>query len=142
MVSFNSADKQLLLKNKKNIKRFIASIFDTENRPLKRLDYIFCSDDYLLQINIRFLQHNYFTDIITFPSSEKGQPITGEVYVSLDRIKDNARIYNSSILNETLRVLFHGALHLCGYGDKTGAEEKTMRAKESSYIKTFHAKPE
>ena len=139
-VFFNTADRQLLLKNKKRLKDFIATIFEVENKPLKRLDYVFCSDDYLLQINEDALQHNYYTDIITFPLSEKGLPIIGEIYISLDRVKENAKNYNATVLNETLRVLFHGALHLCGYGDKAKSEKKTMRTKEDFYINAFHVK--
>jgi probable rRNA maturation factor len=138
LVSFHTADKQLTLKSKTHLKQFIASIFDHEDKPLKKLDYIFCSDEYLLQMNNDFLQHDYYTDIITFPLSEKNQPIVGEVYVSLDRVKDNASQHNSSVLDETLRVLFHGALHLCGYGDKSAKEIKAMRSKEDFYIKLFH----
>lgn len=138
LVSFHTADKQLTLKNKTHLKQFIASIFDNEGKPLKKLDYIFCSDGYLLQMNNDFLQHDYYTDIITFPLSDKHQPIVGEVYISLDRVKENASQHNSSVLDETLRVLFHGALHLCGYGDKSAKEIKAMRAKEDFYINLFH----
>jgi probable rRNA maturation factor len=137
-VSFNSADKQLTLKNKTRLKAFIANVFDKEDKRLKKLDYVFCSDDYLLQINKDFLQHDYYTDIITFPLSDKHQPIVGEVYVSLDRIRDNAKQHGCSVLEETLRVLFHGALHLCGYGDKSAKEAKIMRSKEDFYISLFH----
>jgi probable rRNA maturation factor len=140
LVLFHTADKQLKLKNKTALKEFIASIFDHENQPLKKLDYVFCSDEYLLQINKDFLQHDYYTDIITFPLSDKHQPIAGEVYISLDRVNDNASQHNVSVLDETLRVLFHGALHLCGYGDKSENEIKTMRAKEDFYINLFHVK--
>lgn len=138
LVSFHSADKQLTFKNKTRLKQFIAGIFEQEDKDLKKLDYIFCSDEYLLQMNNDFLQHDYYTDIITFPLSDKNQPIVGEVYISLDRVKDNASQHKSSVLDETLRVLFHGALHLCGYGDKSTKEIKTMRAKEDFYINLFH----
>lgn len=140
LVLFHTADKQLKLKNKTALKEFIASIFDHENQPLKKLDYVFCSDEYLLQMNKDFLQHDYYTDIITFPLSDKHQPIAGEVYISLDRVNDNASQHNVSVLDETLRVLFHGALHLCGYGDKSKNEIKAMRAKEDFYINLFHVK--
>lgn len=140
LVLFHTADKQLKLKNKTALKEFIASIFDHENQPLKKLDYVFCSDEYLLQMNKDFLQHDYYTDIITFPLSDKHQPIEGEVYISLDRVNDNASQHNASVLDETLRVLFHGALHLCGYGDKSKNEIKAMRAKEDFYINLFHVK--
>ncbi len=138
MVSFNSADKQLTLNCKRRIKEFISNIFEAENKRLKKIDYIFCSDEYLLQINKNFLNHDYYTDIITFPLSDNNQPIEGEIYVSLDRVADNAKIHNNSFLDETIRVLFHGALHLCGYGDKTKKEIATMRNKEDFYINLFH----
>lgn len=138
LVSFHSADKQLTIKNKTRLKQFIAGIFEQEDKALKKLDYIFCSDEYLLQMNNDFLQHDYYTDIITFPLSDKNQPIIGEVYISIDRVKDNASQHKSSVLDETLRVLFHGALHLCGYGDKSAKEIKAMRAKEDFYINLFH----
>jgi rRNA maturation RNase YbeY len=138
LVSFHTADKQLTLKNKTQLKEFIANIFDHEGVVLKKLDYVFCSDEYLLQINNDFLQHDYYTDIITFPLSDKDQPIEGEIYVSLDRVKDNALQHNVSVLDETLRVLFHGALHLCGYGDKTAKQIIVMRSKEDYYTNLFH----
>jgi rRNA maturation RNase YbeY len=138
LVSFHTADKQLTLKNKTQLKEFIANIFDHEGVALKKLDYVFCSDEYLLQINNDFLQHDYYTDIITFPLSDKDQPIEGEIYVSLDRVKDNALQHNVSVLDETLRVLFHGALHLCGYGDKTAKQIIAMRSKEDYYTNLFH----
>lgn len=138
IVFFHSADRQLTLKNKTSLKQFIAKVFELEDKPLKKLDYIFCSDEYLLQMNNDFLKHDYYTDIITFPLSDKHQPIVGEVYVSLDRVKDNALQHSCSTHDETLRVLFHGALHLCGYEDKSAKEIKTMRAKEDFYINLFH----
>jgi rRNA maturation RNase YbeY len=138
LVSFHTADKALTIRRKTAIKSFIAEIFDLENKALKKLDYVFCTDDYLLEINKSFLQHDFYTDIITFPLSDKQEPITAEIYVSLDRVKDNALQHNSTILNETLRVLFHGALHLCGYGDKSNKEIRNMRSKEDYYIGLFH----
>jgi rRNA maturation RNase YbeY len=137
-VSFHTADKQLTIRNKTLIKQFIANIFDLENKPLKKLDYVFCSDEYLLQINKDFLNHDYYTDIITFPLSDKQEPITAEVYVSLDRVRDNANQQGSTLHEETLRVLFHGVLHLCGYGDKSASEVEIMRKKEDYYIGLFH----
>jgi len=103
------------------------------------LTYVFCSDDYLLDINRNFLQHDYYTDIITFDLSENNKQTIAEIYVSLDRIKDNAKTLETSPKDETLRVIFHGALHLCGYKDKSKADIKTMRAKEEYYIGLYKA---
>ena len=135
-VSFSYADRQLRYPNKRALKAFIPSIFSGEHKALKSLHYIFCSDDYLLQINQQFLQHDYFTDIITFDLSVSEQ-VTGEVYISLDRVKDNASKLAISFEDELLRVIFHGALHLCGYKDKKKSEISNMRNQESVYIRLY-----
>ena len=140
VVFFHNADRFFKAKAKKNIKAVISNIFLAEGKTLSRADYIFCSDDYLLQINKNFLQHDFFTDIITFPLSESGQPVIAEIYISLDRIKENAAYLGTSFINETFRVLCHGALHLCGYADKTKKQQIQMRAKEDFYINLFHVK--
>lgn len=139
-VSFNYADRTLPLKQKRQIKNFIPEIFLMENKTLEKLYYIFCSDDYLLGINSKFLNHKTYTDIITFDLSDTTEIIKGEVYISVDRVKENAANYNISLLNEFLRVIFHGTLHLCGYQDKKEAEKRLMRKKENFYIKMFHVK--
>lgn len=135
-VSFSYADKQLNYRHKKALRAFIPTVFSSEHKLLKSLRYIFCSDEYLIQINQQFLQHDYFTDIITFDLSE-GEQITGEVYISLDRVKDNARELIVSFEDELLRVIFHGALHLCGYKDKKKSEINDMRNRETVYIRLY-----
>lgn len=137
MISFHAADRQLTLKNRTLLKEVVTRIFKHEKQRLEQLSYIFCSDEYLLQINRDFLQHDYYTDIITFGLSGKGAPIEGEVYISTDRVKDNAINEGTTYAAEMLRVIFHGALHLCGYKDKTKAEQQLMRSKEEEYIKAF-----
>ena len=97
------------------------------------MNYIFCSDKRILEINRQFLNHDYYTDIITFDLSESAQ-ITAEIYISLDRVRDNAKTQATTLQSELHRVIFHGALHLCGYGDKTKAEIKVMRGKEEEWI--------
>jgi rRNA maturation RNase YbeY len=136
-VKFNYADRKLSFSDKKKLKLFILSLFETENIFLSELNYIFCSDDYLLQINKDHLNHNYYTDIVTFSLEEKGKPIIGEIYISLDRIKDNTIFQKTNLLNETLRVIFHGCLHLCGYLDKKPKDIKLMREKEDYYINQY-----
>src|SRR5262249_42286938 len=106
------------LRQRAGLKSFLASLFRREKKKLEGLTYIFCSDEYLLEINRQFLKHDYYTDIITFNLAESGQPVQGEIYISIDRVRENARQYNSSIKRELHRVIFHGALHLCGYKDK------------------------
>jgi probable rRNA maturation factor len=139
MVSFHYADAKLNFSNKTRLKKFIPTIFKTEKTKLFRLQYIFCSDEYLLQINQSALQHDYYTDIITFNLTEKDSKlgIVGEIYISIDRILENAVTYKKSFEEEALRVIFHGALHLCGYKDKTKTDVFLMRLKEDQYIAAY-----
>lgn len=136
-VSFHYADKQLNIADKTGIKEIVENLFSLEKKKLDHIDYIFCSDDYLLEINKQYLQHDFYTDIVTFDLSENKEETIGEVYVSLDRIKDNAEKLQQPLKNETLRVIFHGALHLCGYKDKSDKDSKLMRSKEEEYINLY-----
>lgn len=104
---------------------------------LKSLTYIFCSDEYLLEINRSHLKHNYYTDIITFDLSETPEAITGEIYISTDRVRDNAETLCVTLKEELHRVIFHGALHLCGYKDKTPKDAKAMRAAEDRSLHAY-----
>lgn len=125
------------LQERARLKQFIISLFQKEKKRLTELQYIFCSDQRLLEINQQFLQHDFYTDIITFPLSDPGQPISGEIYISVDRVRDNAAVFGSSIKRELHRVIFHGALHLCGYKDKKPREEKLMREMEDKYLALY-----
>ena len=116
-----------------NIKPWIEKIIITEEKRLGEINYIFCDDEYLLKINQDYLQHDYYTDIITF-DNVRGKTISGEIFVSLQRIKDNASLISKNYEEEKKRVTAHGILHLCGYKDKTEEEQKTMRAKEDFYL--------
>ena len=118
-------------------KDFLRALFRKEKKALEGLTYVFCSDDYLLDINRRHLDHDYYTDIITFDLSAPGSGTTAEIYISVDRVRENARVHGESFRRELHRVIFHGALHLCGYGDKTGEEMKTMRKKEDHYLQRY-----
>ena len=141
-ILFRNADKTFLFPDKKGLKHFIEFLFEKEKKGLYELTYVFCSDEYLLGINKDFLKHDYYTDIITFDLSENSKQIIGEIYISLDRIKDNAKTLNTNIKEETLRVIFHGALHLCGYKDKSKADITKMRQKENYYISLFNQSQE
>jgi rRNA maturation RNase YbeY len=133
-INFRTGDRPFVFSNKTGLKSFIESIFKKEKKILGGINYIFCSDEMLLKINQDFLQHNYFTDIITFGLNEPGEAIAAEIYVSIDRVKDNAQQQGVSYQNEMQRVLFHGALHLCGYKDKKKSEIILMRQKEDQYL--------
>ena len=132
------ADKAADIKHKKAVKQLISDLFAAEETQLDRLSYIFCSDEYLLKINRQFLNHSTLTDVITFPFSGKGKPVYGEVYLSVERIKENAKTFQVEYQNELLRVMIHGALHLCGYNDKTKASKLQMTEKENHYLKQFN----
>ena len=122
---------------RKLLKKFITHIFKKEKTSFSSVDIIFCTDEYLLSINRQFLKHDYYTDIITFNLSKEKMPVEGEIYISVDRVRDNSKILASTFKEELKRVIFHGILHLCGYLDKTKAQEQAMRKKENSYLKLY-----
>jgi rRNA maturation RNase YbeY len=122
--------------SKKDLKEAVKNLALNEGKVLKDLSLVFTDDDYLLEVNKQYLNHDYFTDVITFDYSSFPE-VSGDVMISLDRVKDNAHSLNQSFELEFYRVVFHGVLHLCGYKDKSEAEEKEMRAKEDYYINRF-----
>lgn len=129
---------KIILKKRTELKQFIGSIFKKEKKELGALSYVFCSDDYLLEINRSYLGHDYYTDIITFDLSDKSsKTIEGEIYISVDTIRDNAKRFNTSANQELHRVIFHGALHLCGYNDKTKKDQSVMTQKENEYLNLY-----
>lgn len=136
-IHFFFTDTTITLTERTRLKKFIAAIFKKEGKQLSDLNYIFCSDEYLLDINRRFLNHDYYTDIITFDISGKGMPVTGEIYISADRVKENAQRVNQSTRLELHRVIFHGVLHLCGYKDKSKTDKIFMRTKEDQYLNSY-----
>ena len=137
-IRFHELKKHAALRNRRLLKRFILIIFRSEKKVLERLDVVFCTDQYLLQKNRQYLGHNSYTDVITFDLSQRAGKIAAEIYISSPRIKENSVIYNTSREDETSRVLFHGILHLCGYGDKSFREKMVMRLKENQYLKRYH----
>ncbi len=136
-VQFYFLDRKPALKERTRLKLFIEELFMFEKRKLGNLSYIFCSDEYLLGINKDFLKHDFYTDVITFDLSQSKNEIEGEVYLSVDRIKDNAKQLAVSFKEELHRVIFHGALHLCGYKDKNKADEQEMRSAENKYLELY-----
>ena len=126
------------LRDRQKLKKFIESIFRKERKKLRTLNYIFSSDKALLEINRQYLGHDYYTDIISFDLSEDDSTI-GEVHISIERVRDNAAQFKNSFKQELLRVIFHGALHLCGFKDKTSQDQVKMRKKENYYLDQFSA---
>ena len=132
-VRFFFEEKNFSLENRAQLKTFIESLFKKEKKKFSSINYIFCSDKRLLELNRQFLNHDFYTDIITFDLSELDST-PAEIYISIDRVRDNAKSLNTSFKSELHRVVFHGALHLCGYKDKTRAEQRQMRQKEEFYL--------
>ncbi|MEI6575725.1 MAG: rRNA maturation RNase YbeY [Bacteroidota bacterium] len=136
-VHFYTVDVSLNLKSRRLLKTWIKDLVNKENADLIAINFIFCSDSYLLSMNQEWLQHDTLTDVITFDLSDKSTKnrlINGEVYISLERLKANAAEYKVSVREETCRVMAHGVLHLLGYSDKTSSQKKLMRQKENLYL--------
>jgi probable rRNA maturation factor len=137
-VRFGYADRRLVLKRKRVVQSFLVELVVKEAGVPCQLQYVFCSDEYLYRMNQSFLNHDDYTDIITFDLSAKPQSlIEGEIYISLDRVLANSKELGVPFDQEILRVIFHGALHLCGFSDKTKAQKLEMRGKEDQYLKLF-----
>lgn len=120
--------------DKKQVKKYIQNLVNSENKKLGEISVIFCSDDYLLKINREFLQHDFYTDIVTFNYVKKNV-VSGDLFISIDRVIDNAKHFKTKNKEELMRVIFHGVLHLVGYNDKEEEEKKIMREKENHYLK-------
>ncbi|UII77624.1 rRNA maturation RNase YbeY [Flagellimonas sp. HMM57] len=127
----------LILEDKEKYSDWITRVIQSEAHSLGDIDYIFCDDDYLLEINKEYLEHDTLTDIITFDYSE-AKFVSGDIFISSDRVEDNATSYGVDFNTELLRVMCHGILHLLGYGDKSEDEQREMRLKEDEKIKMFH----
>ena len=125
------------LQNRVKLKKFIESIFKKEKKKIQGLNYVFCTDEELLEINRQYLNHDYYTDIVSFELSKKDEPAEGDIYISIDRIRDNALSLGEPLYKELHRVIFHGALHLCGYKDKTRSQSLEMRKKEEEYLSLY-----
>jgi len=125
------------LEYRSNLKLFIQSIFKKEKTKAQFINIIFCSDEFLLNINKQYLNHDYPTDIITFEISRDLNGITAEIYISVDSVTRNSIDYQSTKKNELHRVIFHGILHLCGYNDKTKEDIALMRSKEDKYLNLY-----
>lgn len=140
-IIFQNADVKFRPTKGKELAAFIEKQVKKEAQKKLHIDYIFCSDEYLLNINREFLEHDFYTDIITFPLVETDEEVEAEIYISVDRVKDNAQKLKIEFDEEMQRVLFHGVLHLIGFNDKTKTEEKVMRKKENEWIQIFNSQP-
>ena len=134
---FISEIKPFSLKERNRLKKYIISIFKFEKKKPELINYIFTNDKRVLEINNQYLNHNFLTDIITFDLSDKSRSIVSEIYISVQRVKENAIVHNTTFKEEIHRVIFHGALHLCGYNDKTHRQSAQMRKKENFYLAKY-----
>jgi rRNA maturation RNase YbeY len=136
MIEFNY-QTPVTIKQARKLKAFIEHLILVEKRVPGPMSFVFCTDEYLLSINKQYLNHHFYTDIITFDLSSSKNEVSGELYISIDRIKENAKNFKTTITNELHRVMFHGVLHLCGYKDKSPKDIKLMRAKEDFYLNQY-----
>jgi rRNA maturation RNase YbeY len=132
MISFNY-ETDVSLGNKDKLKQWLSAVIDSEGHKEGEINYIFCDDDYLLRLNKKFLNHDTLTDIISFDYTE-GKLINGDIYISVERVAENAREFNVPFTNELQRVMAHGILHYCGYNDKSEGQIRQMRVKENLYL--------
>ena len=133
-IEFFYEDISFQLLNPELTRDWVQGVIEQEGHSLESLNYVFCSDEYLRKINLEYLNHDYYTDIVTFDNSEKKKLIEGDVFISIDRIQDNADSHSSPFLHELHRVIIHGVLHLTGYNDTSNDEKKVMREKENAYL--------
>lgn len=136
---YTQEDFVFRLRDKNKIRNWLEECATQEDKSIEQIIYIFCDDEYLLQINQKYLSHNTYTDIITFDYTI-GDNLNGEIYISVERVRENAKTFKVSFREELLRVMVHGLLHLSGYKDKTKQEKKQMREKEKEKLNLFHVK--
>ena len=136
-IHFFSQSLNIPLKDRKKLKSFLGYILRVEGKSLNLINFIFCTDDELRKLNKDFLKHDYYTDILTFDLSENKKNITADIYISIDRTKENAKIFAVSFSKELHRVMIHGILHLCGYKDKKNSDIKKIRKAEDKYLTKY-----
>ncbi len=136
MISFNS-EIDFKLDNEMLFSNWISRVILSENKKEGDINYIFCDDEFILEINKQYLNHDYYTDIISFDYSV-GNELHGDIFISIERVQENAEDFNVTFEEELKRVIIHGILHYCGYKDKSEDEEVVMRSKEDEKIKMFH----
>ena len=140
-IHFFTEEISFTLKNKTIIRNWLRETISAEGYVLEELNFIFCSDEYLLGINQQYLDHDTYTDVITFDNSEAPKTIVSDIFISIDRIKENAKEFKHDFMDELCRVMVHGTLHLLGYPDKGKVAKKIMTEKEDLYLAKLLLKP-
>ncbi len=125
------------LSSKSQIIKWLEAVAQSEKKEVVSLSYVFCTDEFLLQLNQQYLHHDTLTDVITFTFSEKETPVEGEIYISIDRVKENAQKFDTKFNEEVRRIMVHGLLHLVGYDDKTAEDKTVMTQRENLYLAKF-----
>jgi len=133
-VSYFSEEINFVLKGKRQSTEWIIKTIESEGLEQGEINYIFCSDAYLLTLNQKYLNHDTLTDILTFGNTERAGLVGGDIFISIERVKENAALYKATFSSELSRVMIHGILHLCGYKDKSPEEAQNMRKKENHYL--------
>lgn len=136
-ILFHERNRRSYLKERKKIKSFLSYLFKDQNKNIEKIDIIFCSDDFLLDLNNSFLNHDSYTDTLTFLMSENENLICGEIYISIDRVKENSQNLKIPYQQELLRVLIHSCLHLCGFSDISESKKKKMFQIQEKYLNKF-----
>ena len=144
MIKFNNQEIKFALKNKTGLKQWIIGVIEKKKYKTGEINFVFCSDEYLLSINQQYLKHNTYTDIITFDYSDKSTPIkkglvevSGDIFISIDRVEENAKKFSKTTENELHRVMIHGVLHLLGYTDKSKKAKEEMTKQEDACLKAL-----
>ena len=133
-ILFFAEGTNFLFKDKRKIRHWIRSCLYEEKRSLGFVNFVFCIDSYLLQLNIKYLGHQTLTDILTFDNSDRVDTVSGDIFISIERVRENSVKFNTSFRNELHRVMIHGILHMCGYRDSRKSEQVAMRSKEDYYL--------
>ncbi|MFP5079269.1 rRNA maturation RNase YbeY [Pedobacter sp. JCM 36344] len=133
-IHFFSEDAPYVVKQKKILRNWLLSVVENEHYALEELNFILCSDEYLLGLNQQYLDHDTYTDVITFDNSELTKTVAGDIFISIHRVKENAIIQKVKVTEELTRIMVHGTLHLLGYKDKTKADKLKMTFKEDDYL--------
>jgi probable rRNA maturation factor len=136
-INFHFLVPPFFFPKRKELKAFLLNLFQQQGKRVEAINYIFCSDEYLLDLNRAHLNHDTYTDIITFELSPKNASLLADIYISVERVKENAQTLDTGFQKEIHRVIFHGALHLCGYKDKTRGQAKKMRNMEELYLNKY-----
>jgi len=138
MILFFNEDVDFQLLRKNSWKKWIKSVVISHGREIGELNYIFCSDEYLLEVNQKYLNHDYYTDIITFPMESDEKKVAGDLFISIDRVMEHSQMNQCSFMDELKRVMIHGVLHLIGFNDHTQKEKDLMRELEGISMAMFH----